>query len=120
MSTNRRSQGNQFEKLAANYLVEKGLTIIETNFYSKMGEVDIICKDNEYLCFVEVKYRKNASAGSALEAVNFNKMRKICRAADYYLMTHPKFANSSIRFDVIAIENGHLEYVINAFEYIQY
>ena len=83
-----------------------------------MGEIDIIAKDEEYLVFVEVKYRKNKRAGSAAEAVNFNKMRKISRCADVYMMQHRVSGNTSVRFDVVAIEEGHLTHYKNAFEYI--
>ena len=74
---NNRRQGNDFEKLAADYLKRNGMDIIQMNFYCKMGEVDIIAKDGSYLVFVEVKYRKSAAKGSAASAVTFNKMRKI-------------------------------------------
>ena len=115
---NYRKQGNDFEKLAANYLQEHGMEIIQLNYYCKMGEVDIITKDGDYLVFVEVKYRKTAAKGSALSAVTFNKMRKISRVADYYMFSHDFGGNTSVRFDVVAIEEGHLTHIKNAFEYI--
>ncbi|WP_036978513.1 YraN family protein [Pseudobutyrivibrio sp. MD2005] len=115
---NNRRQGNDFEKLAADYLVREGMTIIKLNFYCKMGEVDIIAKDGDYLVFVEVKYRKSASKGSGFEAVNYNKMRKISRVADYYMYSHHFNGDTNVRFDVVAIEEGHLKHLKNAFEYI--
>ena len=115
---NYRRQGNDFEKLAANYLKEQGMSILQLNFYCKMGEVDIIAKDENYLVFVEVKYRKSAAKGSAVEAVGFNKMRKISRVADYYMYSHHLSGDCSVRFDVVAIEEGHLKHYKNAFEYI--
>ena len=116
---NNRRQGNDFEKLAANYLKEQGMLILKQNFYCKMGEVDIIAKDGDYLVFVEVKYRKTAKKGAAVEAVGFNKMRKISRVADYYMYSHRLSAVTNVRFDVVAIEEGHLKHIKNAFEYIQ-
>ena len=115
---NQRTQGNDYEKIASKYLEEQGLEILEYNYFSRMGEIDIIARENEYLVFVEVKYRKNNKKGSALEAVTYNKMKKICRACDYYLLTHGYSDAVSVRFDVVAIEEGHLKYVPNAFEYI--
>ncbi|MCR5580139.1 MAG: YraN family protein [Pseudobutyrivibrio sp.] len=115
---NNRKQGNDFEKLAADYLKSKGMFIKEMNFYCKMGEVDIIALDGNYLVFVEVKYRKSAAKGTGLEAVNYNKMRKICRVADFYMYSRKLSGATSVRFDVIAIEEGHLKHIINAFEYI--
>ncbi|SDH40685.1 putative endonuclease [Pseudobutyrivibrio sp. 49] len=115
---NNRRQGNDFEGLAADYLKRNGMWLLEQNYYCKMGEIDIVAKDGEYLVFVEVKYRKNKRAGSAAEAVNFNKMRKISRCADVYMMQHRVSGNTSVRFDVVAIEEGHLTHYKNAFEYI--
>ena len=115
---NNRRQGNDFERLAANYLKEQGMSILKLNFYCKMGEVDIIARDNDYLVFLEVKYRNTAAKGSAIEAVTFNKMKKISRVADYYMYSHHFSGNTSVRFDVVAIEEGHLRHIKNAFEYI--
>ncbi len=114
---NNRRRGNDFEVLAADYLKRNGFSILQQNFYCKMGEIDIVAKDEDYLVFVEVKYRKNSKNGSAAEAVNFNKMRKISRCADVWLMLH-KCDNVSVRFDVVAIEEGKLSHYKNAFEYI--
>ncbi len=115
---NNRKQGNDFERLAAEYLKRNGMTILQQNFYCKMGEVDIIARDHEYLVFVEVKYRKSKAKGSAAEAVTFNKMRKISRCADAFLMLNHIGTEISVRFDVVAIEEGHLKHYKNAFEYI--
>lgn len=115
---NNRRQGNDFETLAADFLRRQGYSILQQNFYCKMGEIDIVAKDNEFLVFVEVKYRKTKAKGTAAEAVNFNKKRKICRCADVWLMMHESQGDISVRFDVIAIEEGHLKHFKNAFEYI--
>ena len=115
---NRRKQGNEYEQLAADYLRNKGFEIIESNFYCKMGEIDLIALDDKYLVFVEVKYRKNAGAGSPAEAVDFRKMRKICRSADYYMLTHGYSSDTNVRFDVVAIEEADIKHFVNAFEYI--
>ncbi|MCR5415454.1 MAG: YraN family protein [Pseudobutyrivibrio sp.] len=115
---NKRRQGNDFEGLAADFLERQGFKIIEKNFYCKMGEIDIIARQENYLVFVEVKYRKNTAKGDALEAVNFNKMRKISRVADFYMYSHKISSDTNVRFDVIAIEEGKLKHLQNAFEYI--
>lgn len=117
-SYNSRKHGNEYEKIAAKYLKNKGYKIIKINFYCKMGEIDIIASKDEFLVFIEVKYRKNRQTGSAAEAVTFSKMRKICRTADYYMLINNFYSNASVRFDVIAIEEGHLKHYENAFEYI--
>lgn len=117
-NTNKRKQGNKYEEIAANFLKEQGLFIKELNFYCKMGEIDIIAYDKDYIVFVEVKYRKDSNSGFAAEAVNYGKIRKICRTADFYLMSHKLPSSTNVRFDVIAIEGQQINYIRNAFEYI--
>ncbi|MEG1459118.1 MAG: YraN family protein, partial [Acetivibrio sp.] len=60
---NKRALGFEKEKLAAQFLEEKGYQVLEKNFYSHFGELDLICKKEEYLVFVEVKYRKELAYG---------------------------------------------------------
>ncbi|MCR4567990.1 MAG: YraN family protein [Pseudobutyrivibrio sp.] len=115
---NNRKQGNGFEQIAAEFLQRQGLEIIQLNFYCKMGEVDIIAKDGSYLVFVEVKYRKSPKAGNAVAAVNFHKMKKISRVADFYMYSRKYGSDTNVRFDIVAIEAGRLYHYKNAFEYI--
>ena len=110
--------GAMGEDAAAGFLRAKGMKILARNFRSGKNEIDIVCKDGAALVFVEVKYRKNKRTGSAAEAVNFNKMRKISRCADVWMMQHKVSGDTSVRFDVVAIEEGHLTHYKNAFEYI--
>ena len=70
---NKRSVGQEKEMLAVEYLKEQGADILAQNFYFRGGELDIVAKDGEYLCFIEVKYRKNTSYGAAEEAVTAAK-----------------------------------------------
>lgn len=114
---NKSQEGRIYESLAVDFLKEKGYQILATNFHCKMGEADIIAKDNEYLVFVEVKYRANAGSGDPAEAVGFAKQKKISRVCDYYLMTHTN-SEVSVRFDVIAVLGNNIKHFVNAFEYI--
>ena len=75
---------------------------------------DIIGYEKEYLVFFEVKYRKNDFRGNAAEAVGFGKQRKICRVSDYYRMIHGCPSDTPVRFDVIAIDGGRIEWIRNA------
>lgn len=65
--------GSQAEQLALNYLQQQGLTLITQNYHSRRGEIDLIMLDENTLVFVEVRYRKSAAYGSALESVNSQK-----------------------------------------------
>ena len=64
------------EKAAEKYLKDKNYKIIDTNFRTRFGEVDIIAKDGEFIVFVEVKTRGEKSFGNPMEAVNYDKQRK--------------------------------------------
>ena len=72
MTVNKRTLGTEKEFQAVKYLVDKGYTIVERNFRTRMGEIDIIAMKDEYLVFVEVKYRSTSRYGNASEAVGIN------------------------------------------------
>ena len=114
---NRRRTGSQKEEEASSYLRGCGLDILEKNFRSRFGEIDIVASDGEYTVFVEVKYRKNASAGLPEEAVSISKARTISKVADYYRVCKKLPPDAKIRFDVIAIEGSSIRWHKNAFPY---
>lgn len=123
--TTSREQGAYTEDLACQFLKEKGLKLIERNFSCRLGEIDIIMQDNNYLVFVEVRYRKNNNFGSGAESVTYSKQQKLIKAASWYLQKNSKSNNLPARFDVVAI-TGPIEgddlktidfnWVSNAFE----
>ena len=114
---NKRALGSGKEDEAARYLTEHGLKITEHNFRCRSGEIDLVATDGEYIVFVEVKYRKTASAGHPEEAVNISKARTISRTADYYRIVKKLSPDTMIRFDVVAIEGGQIRWHKNAFPY---
>ena len=115
---NRRKTGTEWEQTASAYLARKGMRIVTVNFRCRQGEIDLIGYHNGYLVFVEVKYRTGTEKGYALEAVDRRKQRKICRVSDYYRMIHGCPSDTPVRFDVIAIDGGRIEWIRNAFDYI--
>lgn len=116
---NKRSIGSQFEQVAANYITEQGYLLLDKNFRCKVGEIDIIAKDHNYLVFVEVKYRKNICQGQPREAVDYFKQKKICSTALYYLMKKKISVDTPIRFDVVDILGNEINLIKNAFDYMQ-
>ena len=114
---NKRDAGAKKEDELARFLTECGLKIKELNFRNRFGEIDIIAKDGDYTVFVEVKYRKNASAGHPEEAVSASKARTISKVADYYMVSRKLPADSPVRFDVVAIEGEEMRWYKNAFQY---
>lgn len=110
---NKRAVGSRYERLATAYLLKKGYHILENNFRCPLGEIDIIARNNEYIVFIEVKYRKTEKYGYPREAVTYYKMRHIIRTAQFYLATKIGY-EESCRFDVIEIldtQITHLEAV---------
>lgn len=112
---NKRKLGAKAEQIAADFLEKQGYHILQHNFYSRAGEIDIIAKEGEYLVFVEVKYRSNASKGMPEEAVTLRKRASLIKTARYYLMK--KYYNQEIpcRFDVVAILENEIRIIKNAF-----
>jgi putative endonuclease len=81
---NNKKTGNYGEDIAVNYLISKGYTILERNFLSKYGEIDIIAEKEKTLIFVEVKCRKSNNFGSPLEAINAKKIERIVLVLENY------------------------------------
>ena len=99
---NTRRFGYIGEKIAQSYLTRKGYEIIETNFLTKRGEIDIISKKDKNIIFVEVKTRTNLKFGTPATAVNLIKKRHIKSAAAIFLYLY-KYQGYNVRFDVIEI-----------------
>lgn len=115
---NKRKVGGTWEKQAAEYLTKQGMRIVETNFRCKQGEIDLIGYHDGYLVFVEVKYRSTSKQGYALEAVDYRKQSKICRVADYYRYLHKVSDFTKLRYDVVAVQNGEISWIQNAFNHV--
>ena len=115
---NKRRVGYNKEDEAARFLAQCGLKIVEQNFRSRFGEIDLIALDGDYTVFAEVKYRRTASSGHPEEAVNASKARTISKVADYYRVCRKLPSDAKIRFDVIAIEGENVRWYKNAFPYM--
>lgn len=115
---NKRSVGADYEQKAADYLEKHGFQIVERNFHSRQGEIDIIGIHKGQLVFVEVKYRRNKNAGFPEEAVDFRKQGRICRTSDYYRLKNPAYGTMQVRYDVVTICGESLRWYQNAFDYI--
>ena len=114
------------EKLALQYLNDKGYITVKKNYRSRFGEIDLIVKNESYIVFVEVKVRKNANFAFAREFVSYQKQKKIQATANLWLLyTQGSKSNEKIdlqpRFDVIeiysagSIEKPEINHIENAF-----
>lgn len=115
---NKREIGTFYETAVCEYLKKHGIWILERNFCCKQGEVDIIGRDRDCIVFFEVKYRRTNAFGDALQAVPYNKQKKISRCADFYCMKHRGI--TQIRFDVVGITDTRIDWIQNAFCHIGY
>lgn len=107
LQTNSRAQGAQYEQQARRFLENCGLQFIAQNQTFKCGELDLIMQQGTTVVFVEVRQRKNAHFGSAVESVNFRKQQKWLNAANAWLAKHNQSLDTAdCRFDVVAFEGN--------------
>ena len=106
---NKREVGFKYENVAKEYLILQGLVFVESNFYTKFGEIDLIFfeKSSQTLVFVEVKYRKSDFFGSAIEMVTQEKQNRILASSQVYLLK--KNWDRNVRYDVVFLE-GELSF----------
>lgn len=95
-------RGRSAERDAARWLERQGFTLVAVNAATKAGEIDLIARERDVLCFVEVKARASDSYGPALAAVGPAKRRRLARAAALWLARHPH--DGPCRFDVLALD----------------
>ena len=112
---NKRSVGTEVEQRVASYLRGKGMTILASNYRSRVGEIDLIGRDGATLCFIEVKYRTTTAYGRPEEAVDARKMHTIRMVAQHYLASQKLSMDTPIRFDVAAVTGDRIRYIPNAF-----
>jgi len=96
-----RGLGQDWEDAAARILRRAGYRILERNYRTKVGEIDIIAQEGDVLCFIEVKGRSALGFGLPEEAVNLEKQRRILRAAEWFLLRRK--GETTCRFDVVSI-----------------
>lgn len=97
-------EGAAREQQALDFLQRQGLELITRNYRCKLGEIDLIMRDRDCLVFVEVRYRRSASHGSAAESINPRKQGKLLRTANFYLQQHGLLERQICRFDAVCIE----------------
>lgn len=110
-----RDRGEQAEQLACDYLSDQGLELLEKNYWCKLGEIDLIMRDNSDLVFVEVRYRNHSSYGGGELSITPAKQRKLHKAVTHYLVRHNNYDKIPCRIDVVAIDNrGEINWIKNA------
>lgn len=115
---NHKAFGDRGEELAKQYLADRGYTILQQNYRTKIGEIDLIVSKEDLLIFVEVKTRRSRNYGKGFEAVNFKKQQTLQRVANQYLAYRQNTLrpNISMRFDVMDLFIKGDEVIINHIE----
>ena len=114
--------GKLGEDMASAFLIKKGYAIVERNYHSRWGEIDIIAKQAPYIVFAEVNTRRKNGMCSPEETVTVAKQQKIIRTALLYVSEHPEYDDFQIRFDVVSLRTGKngqvesIDHLSNAFE----
>lgn len=98
-----RARGKMGEDEAVRWLESQGFAVVERNVVNHGGEIDLVAREGDTLCFVEVKARATAAYGPAIAAVDLRKQRRISRAAALYLAMKGH-RNTPCRFDVLGLD----------------
>lgn len=110
------NRGQAAEQLAILWLQQHGLKLLESNYRSRFGEIDLIMQDGPEIVFVEVRLRSNNAFGGAGASITPAKQQKLARTAQDYQMRH---GVSACRFDAVLLESldtRQLQWIRNAFE----
>ncbi len=99
---NRKTLGEIGEVLACKHLKRHGYAILERNYSTPIGEIDIVAEDGKILVFVEVKTRRSIAYGLPEEAINSKKIRKLIRLAQFYIR-NKRLYSKQMRFDIVSI-----------------
>jgi putative endonuclease len=107
--------GAQAEQVAAQFLQRHGLTLIQTNYRCRFGEIDLILRDGQTLVFAEVRQRSRSDFGGAAASIDAHKQQRLILTAQHYLASLPRLP--PCRFDALLLDaTGSIEWVKNAFE----
>jgi putative endonuclease len=100
----RKNLGASGERLAADYLAQRGYEILARNVRTRAGEIDLVALDADTLVFVEVRTRRGEKFGTPEESITGRKQLKLIALAEEFLQTHAEFAGRAYRIDVVGIQ----------------
>jgi putative endonuclease len=111
----RRQQGSQAENTAAAFLEAQGFSIVARNFTRKCGELDIVAREGPLLVVAEVRTRASDDYGGAAASVGRAKQRRIIMTTMLFLQAHAALRGCRVRFDVIVVRDGQVQWLRHAF-----
>jgi putative endonuclease len=109
--------GQDAEQKALNYLLAQGLKCVTRNYRCRLGEIDLIMRDKEYLVFIEVRARVSSDYGGGIASITYAKRQKIIKTTSHYLLSNKITDKYPVRFDVISLDGavGGITWVKDAF-----
>jgi putative endonuclease len=115
------ARGRVWESRAADHLEQHGLAILKRGYRCRLGELDLVCRDDRHLVIVEVRARGFRALCSAVDSIDAHKRRRIVQATRHLLMRHSEWQTAAIRFDVVAFDGidtpePKLTWLKNAFD----
>ena len=108
--------GSPAEDRALQFLQDQGLKLLARNWRCKLGELDLVMQDGETVAVVEVRSRSRADYGAAIETVDHRKQARLVRATKLWLARRPELAEQPLRFDIVTLNAGELEWRREAFD----
>lgn len=114
MNNRRIELGKKGEDISVKFLKKQGYEIIERNYRCSLGEIDIIAKDKNILCFVEVKMRNTKEYGLPEEAIDGYKQKNLARVALTYLK-QKRIYEQDLRFDIVSVYPDRIQLIKDAF-----
>ena len=110
--------GRKGEDLAASHFRDQGWEVLDRNWRTRLGEIDLVCRDHDTIVFVEVKTRASADFARPDQSVTQRKQAKLRRLVEYYLVTH-RLESRDVRFDVLGVtldsRRPEFEHIVGAF-----
>ena len=108
--------GSHAEEQALRYLQQHGLKLLSRNWRCKLGELDLVMQDGETVAVIEVRSRARGDWGAAAETIDARKQARLVRATRLWLARRPELAEQPLRFDVVTLDAGNLEWRREAFD----
>jgi len=106
-------KGKYGENMAKEYLIKKGFVFIEANFENKIGEIDLIMSDKDWLVFIEVKYKSDDRFGLPEEMISQNKIWQVKRVAESYVVERKIKYFEKFRLDAVCILGNEIKHYEN-------
>jgi putative endonuclease len=112
----RRQTGSLAENSACAFLESQGFSIVARNFLRRLGELDVVARAGDLLLIVEVRTRASEQFGGAAASIGPAKQRRIAATAALFLQQHRELRHCRVRFDVIILRDGEIEWLKHAFD----